>query len=69
VERIRSFNRRSLDLLSSKSFFYFSLAYEKVNKLENIRPTLLALYRTTCIRHDDMGQVCMHTVHMNMPAV
>jgi 26S proteasome regulatory subunit N3 len=29
VERIRTFNRRSLDLLSSKAYFYFSLAYER----------------------------------------
>jgi 26S proteasome regulatory subunit N3 len=28
VERIRTFNRRSLDLFSSKAFFYFSLAHE-----------------------------------------
>jgi 26S proteasome regulatory subunit N3 len=56
VERIRSFNRRSLDLLSSKAYVYLSLAYEKINRLENIRPTLLGLFRTACVRHDDMGQ-------------
>jgi 26S proteasome regulatory subunit N3 len=56
VERIRSFNRRSLDLMSSKAFGYFSLAYEKLDKLEDIRPVLLTLYRTASIRHDEMGQ-------------
>ena len=50
---------RSLDLLSSKAYFYFSLAYERVHKLENIRPTLLALYRTSCVRRDDMGQAVL----------
>jgi len=59
VDRIRAFNRRSLDLLSAKAYFYFSLAYERIEKLENIRPTLLALYRTTCVRHDDMGQAVL----------
>lgn len=59
VGRIRSFNRRSLDTLSSKVFFYFSLAYEKIDKLENIRSTLLALYRTACLHHDDMGQAVL----------
>lgn len=56
IERIRTFNRRSLDFISSKAFLYFSLAYEKLDQLEDIRPVLLALYRTACIRHDEMGQ-------------
>lgn len=59
VERIRTFNRRSLDLLSSKAYFYFSLAYEKVNRAESIRSTLLALYRTACVRRDDIGQAVL----------
>ena len=50
---------RSLDLLSSKAYFYFSLAYEKIQKLENIRPTLLVLYRTACVRRDEMGQAVL----------
>lgn len=62
VDRIRAFNRRSLDLLSAKAYFYFSLAYERIEKLENIRPTLLALYRTTCVRHDDMGQAVLENL-------
>ena len=59
VSRIRSFNRRSLDVLSSKAYFYFSLAYEKINRLENIRSTLLALYRTACLHHDDLVQAVL----------
>eukprot|EP01038_Epipyxis_sp_PR26KG_P014909 gene14909-20055_t len=59
VERIRGYNRRSLDLLTAKSYFYFSLAFEKLEKLDSIRPTLLSLYRTTCVRHDDMGQAVL----------
>jgi len=59
IERIRTFNRRSLDIFTSKAYFYLSLAYEKINRLENIRPTLLALYRTSCVRHDDMGQAVL----------
>jgi 26S proteasome regulatory subunit N3 len=46
IERIRIFNRRSLDILSSKAFFYFSLAYERINRLENIRSILLG---TNCL--------------------
>jgi len=59
IERIRVFNRRSLDILSAKAYFYFSLSHEKINKLESIRPTLLALFRTASIRHDDMGQAVL----------
>lgn len=59
VERIRSFNRRSLDPLSSKAFFYFSLSYERIGSLEQIRPTLLQLYRTSCVRHDHMCQAVL----------
>lgn len=59
VERIRCFNRRSLDVFSSKAYFYLSLSYERVGRLEAIRPTLLTLYRTACIRRDDMGQAVL----------
>lgn len=56
VERIRSFNRRSLDLLASKAFFYFSLSYERIGKLENIRAVLLTLFRTACVHQDEISQ-------------
>lgn len=59
VERVRAFNRRSLDLFSAKAYFYFSLAAERTNKLENIRSSLLALYRTACVRHDETGQAVL----------
>lgn len=59
VDRIRSMNRRSMDLLASKAFFYFSLAYERVNKLENIRTMLLLLYRTACIHQDEISQAVL----------
>ena len=59
INRIRGFNRRSLDQLTSKAYFYFSLAYENIQRVENIRPTLLALYRTSCVRRDEMGQAVL----------
>jgi 26S proteasome regulatory subunit N3 len=59
IDRIKAFNRRSMDILSSKAFFYYSLAHERINRLENIRISLLALYRTTCIRHDNIGQAVL----------
>lgn len=59
IERVRTFNRRSLDVFTSKAYFYLSLAYERIQRLDSIRPTLLALYRTACVRHDDMGQAVL----------
>ncbi|KAJ1414896.1 PCI domain-containing protein, partial [Ochromonadaceae sp. CCMP2298] len=59
VERIRTFNRRTLDVFTSKAYFYLSLSYERIDRLQSIRPTLLALYRTACVRHDDMGQAVL----------
>ena len=59
IERIRCYNRRTLDLISSKAYFYFSLAYESIDRLSNIRTSLLALYRTTCIRHDNISQAVL----------
>ena len=56
IDRIRTFNRRSLDVFSSKAYFYYSLSHEKLNALEKIRPMLLVLYRTACVRRDDIGQ-------------
>mmetsp|Transcript_11459 Transcript_11459/g.11482 ORF Transcript_11459/g.11482 Transcript_11459/m.11482 type:complete len:501 (+) Transcript_11459:101-1603(+) len=59
INRIKTFNRRSMDLFSSKAYFYFSLAYEKIDKLEAVRSTLLSLYRTSCLRRDEMGQAVL----------
>lgn len=59
MERIRTFNRRSLDVFTSKAYFYYSLAYEKIQRLEVVRPTLLGFYRTACVRRDEMGQAVL----------
>ena len=59
IDRVRGFNSRSVDLFSSKAFFYFSLAYEKINKLGQIRSTLLSLYRSACLHHNEMGQAVL----------
>lgn len=59
INRIRMFNRRTVDIFSSKAYFYFSLAYEKINRLDSIRSTLLALYRTSCLHHDELGQAIL----------
>jgi 26S proteasome regulatory subunit N3 len=56
---VRAHNRRSLDLLASKAYFYLSLAFERVGRLDTVRPTLLALYRTASLHRD---QLCEATL-------
>lgn len=56
VKQLQKFNRRTLDVLASRVYFYYSLAYERTNSLAEIRSTLLALNRTATLRHDEIGQ-------------
>lgn len=53
---IRRFNRRTLDALAARIYFYYSLAYERAGKLQNIRSALLELHCTAVLRHDEAGQ-------------
>lgn len=58
IERLTqpNFNRRTLDLISARAFGYYSLCFERVHKLDQIRNNLLDLYRTACLRHDEPSQ-------------
>ncbi|KAF3763027.1 hypothetical protein M406DRAFT_292648 [Cryphonectria parasitica EP155] len=59
-DHIRALNRRTLDSLSAKVYFYYSLFYENIAPLPPspqspiiaIRPTLLAALRTAVLRKD-----------------
>ncbi|KAK5661757.1 hypothetical protein OQA88_9858 [Cercophora sp. LCS_1] len=60
ANRVQSLNRRTLDSLSAKVYFYFSLFAEQLAPLPpspqspivSIRPTLLAALRTAVLRKD-----------------
>ncbi|KAF2769494.1 hypothetical protein EJ03DRAFT_327342 [Teratosphaeria nubilosa] len=60
VEKIRSFNRRTMDPIGAKAYFYYSLFYENLDpkapskqaKVMEIRPTLLAALRSAVLRKD-----------------
>merc|ERR1719476_1251675 len=56
---LKSFNRRTLDIFTAKAYFYLSLAYERAGRLSELRPELLAAYRTACLRHDTMSQATL----------
>jgi len=59
VPWLKSFNRRTLDIFSARAYFYLSLTYERKGQLSELRPELLAAYRTACLRHDAMGQATL----------
>ncbi|MCO5567477.1 hypothetical protein L7F22_021169 [Adiantum nelumboides] len=56
IARLESLNRRSIDVIAARLYFYYSLTYEMTDSLVEIRSTLLALHRTANLRHDELGQ-------------
>jgi len=59
VTRMAAWNRRTMDFLSSKVFFYFSRAHELQGLSAEIRPDLLQLQRTATLRHNFDGQIVL----------
>jgi hypothetical protein len=56
VPFVRHFNRRTLDVLAARVYFYHSLAYERADNLQAVRATLLELHCTAVLNHDEFGQ-------------
>ncbi|XP_022953127.1 probable 26S proteasome non-ATPase regulatory subunit 3 [Cucurbita moschata] len=56
IARLKNLNRRTVDVLSSRLYFYYSLSYELTGDLAEIRGNLLALHRIATLRHDELGQ-------------
>jgi 26S proteasome regulatory subunit N3 len=59
IERVQASPRSTLNLLAARAYFYYSRSYELVNKLDQIRPVLLAAFRTANLRHNDEGQATL----------
>jgi 26S proteasome regulatory subunit N3 len=59
MHEITQFNRRTLDTLAAKTYFYYSRSFELAGKLSDVRGTLLAAHRTACLRHDEAGQAVL----------
>ena len=59
MSKIISQNRRSLDLVAAKSYFYHSRVAELTNKLDTIRGFLHARLRTATLRNDFEGQAVL----------
>ncbi|XP_073026595.1 probable 26S proteasome non-ATPase regulatory subunit 3 [Primulina eburnea] len=56
IARLKNLNRRTVDVLASRLYFYYSLSYELTGDLAEIRGSLLTLHRIATLRHDELGQ-------------
>jgi 26S proteasome regulatory subunit N3 len=56
IEKLSQLNRRTLNPISAKIYFYYSRIYELINQLDKIREILFAHYRTACLRHNEEAQ-------------
>ncbi|CAL1362121.1 unnamed protein product [Linum trigynum] len=56
IARLKNVNRRTVDVLASSLYFYYSLSYEQTGDLAEIRGNLLALHQIATLRHDELGQ-------------
>ncbi|XP_078448250.1 putative 26S proteasome non-ATPase regulatory subunit 3 [Wolffia australiana] len=56
ITRLKALNRRTVDVLAARLYFYYSFSYELTNSLAEIRGNLLALHRLATLRRDELGQ-------------
>ncbi|EME31116.1 26S proteasome non-ATPase regulatory subunit 3 [Galdieria sulphuraria] len=59
VTYLKGFNRRTLDEISARGYYFWSLAHERTGKLRDIREALLAAHATAVLRHDYAGQAML----------
>lgn len=59
MTKITSTNRRSIDFIAAKCYFYYSRVAELTNKLDSIRSFLHARLRTATLRNDFEGQAVL----------
>jgi len=62
MKKLASTNRRTLDMLSAKAYFYYSRSYELTGRLESIRRELHARLRTATLRCDHEGQASLQNL-------
>lgn len=59
MQKLISQNRRTLDLIAAKSYFYHSRSYEMINQLSSIRSFLHSRLRTATLRNAFEGQAVL----------
>eukprot|EP00300_Choanocystis_sp_HF-7_P028023 c33373_g1_i1.p1 GENE.c33373_g1_i1~~c33373_g1_i1.p1 ORF type:complete len:507 (+),score=129.96 c33373_g1_i1:56-1522(+) len=56
AKRLQSFNRRMMDPIAARVWFFISLIFERSKRLVELRDSILAAYRTACLHHNEVGQ-------------
>jgi len=59
VKKLKDFNRRTLNPLTGRVYFYYSRAFELCGRLADIRSVLLAAHRTASLHHDDVSHITL----------
>lgn len=59
VDFVQPLNRRSMDHLSGKMYYLFTITHEKLGQLDVIRSPLLHYHRTAALQHNEPGQASL----------
>ena len=59
VDHLTDFNRRTMDEIKSRAFFYYARSVELWGEIASIRAFLLASYRTATLHHDAPSQAVL----------
>lgn len=59
VAKLISYNRRTLDHLAARIYYYYAMAYESDGRASEIRGFLHSRLRTATLRHDFEGQAVL----------
>lgn len=59
VNRLQDLNRRTLNALAAKAYFYYARCYELTKRSEEVRGNLFAFYRTASLKHNDEAQATL----------
>ena len=59
LAHLETLNRRTMDGFGAQAYFYFARAHELSGTFGTIRSKLLALYKTSTLRHDTAGQAVL----------
>lgn len=59
VSTLSGYNRRTMDELNARAYFYYARAVELLGRFASIRAKLLAAYRTASLHHDASTQAVL----------
>jgi len=60
--RMRHVNRRTMDFLAAKAYYFTAVAYEKLGLLGELRPQLFEIYKSCCLHLDQIGQATIMNI-------